>query len=544
MARVTYQQEKTVDAADESLSLLQLARQSGIPHVAACGGNARCSTCRVLVLDGLENLTPRTEAEARLALLKGFEPNIRLACQTHARGPATVRRLVWDERDIELALAGTPHSTGREATLAILFSDIRSFTPFAEHSLPYDVVHVLNRYFRDMGGAVLRHGGYIDKYIGDGLMALFGLDADDPARACRQAVLAALDMQRDLPELNRYLSDHFGTTLEIGIGIHCGSVIVAEIGHPRRMQLTAIGDAVNVASRVESATKEVGARLLVTAEVAAALGGDFVLGRRLAVHLKGTTGDRELVEVLAATAPAGEVAQTSLPLRRELERRMARADAPLFLRLAFHDAISFDPREGTGGANGSIRFPEELAREDNRGLDRAVAILDGWKRELCPVSWSDLIALAGAAAVSKCGGPDIDVPLGRTDVDAADPIAWMPDEHADVAAQKRYFAIRGFTTREYVALMGGHTLGRGRELPFTDDLFTFSNSYYRHLLAPAAADGLASLNPDRILPGDPETRALVEEYAADQSAFFRDFAAAYVKLTLLGVDRDGPHGSG
>lgn len=308
MTRVIFQQEKTIDDADESQSLLQISRGHGIPHVAACGGNARCSTCRVLVLDGLENLTPRTEPETRLARVKGFEPNIRLACQTRVRGPVTVRRLVWDERDIELAMECSATSTGREATLAVLFSDIRSFTPFAEHNLAYDVVHVLNRYFRDMGGAVLRQGGYIDKYIGDGLMALFGLDADDPPRACRQAVLAALDMQRELPELNRYLSHHFGTTLEVGIGIHTGSVIVAEIGHPKRMQLTAIGDVVNVASRVESATKEVGARLLVTAEVAGALGSEFILGRRTTVHLKGTTGERELVEVVAAIPPATESA--------------------------------------------------------------------------------------------------------------------------------------------------------------------------------------------------------------------------------------------
>jgi adenylate cyclase len=300
MARIIFQQDKAVEQADESLSLLDLARRNGIPHVAACGGHARCSTCRVLVLDGLENLTPRTEPESRLAALKGFEPNIRLACQTRARGDATVRRLVWDEHDVELALSCSGTSTGREATLAILFSDIRCFTPFAEHNLPYDVVHILNRYFHDMGGAVLRHGGYIDKYIGDGMMALFGLDADEQARACRQAVSAALDMQRDLPEFNRYLSHHFDTTLEIGIGIHTGSVIVAEIGHPKRMQLTAIGDAVNVASRVESATKEIGTRLLVTADVAAALGDDFTLGRRFTVHLKGTTGERELIEVVAA----------------------------------------------------------------------------------------------------------------------------------------------------------------------------------------------------------------------------------------------------
>jgi hypothetical protein len=395
-----------------------------------------------------------------------------------------------------------------------------------------------------MGAAVLRHGGYIDKYMGDGLMALFGLDADDPERACRQAVLAALDMQHDLPGLNRYLAEHFDASLEIGVGVHAGTVIVAEIGHPRRMQLTAIGDAVNVASRVESATKAVGARVLVTAEVADRLGGDFRFGRRPRLQLKGTSGERELVEVLSAAPPregAGPAGR-SRALRQELERRMARADAPVFLRLAFHDAISYDPREGTGGANGSVSFPEELAREDNRGLDRAVALLSGWREELGPMSRADLIALAGAAAVRKCGGPDIDVPLGRADAAAADPIAWLPDEHADVAAQKRAFAARGFSTREFVALMGGHTLGRARGVPFTEDLFTFSNSYFRRLLAPAAADGLGLLDADRALLDDAETRALAAVYAADESAFFRDFAAAYVKLTLLGADLDGPHG--
>ncbi len=299
MSRVTYQPEKTIEAPEDR-TLLEVARQNGIPHVCACGGHARCSTCRVLVLDGLENLTPRTEPECRLARLKGFEPEVRLACQTRARGPVTVRRLVLDEDDVELAVADTPNSTGREATLAILFSDIRGFTPFAERLLAYDVVHVLNRYFRHTGDAVLRHGGYIDKYIGDGLMALFGLDADDPDGACRHAVRAGLELLAELPGLNRYLGQQFGTTLAAGVGVHVGSVIVAEVGHPRRRQLTAIGDAVNVASRVESATKEVGAPLLVTADVAARLGEGFTLGRRARVRLRGTAAERELVEVLSA----------------------------------------------------------------------------------------------------------------------------------------------------------------------------------------------------------------------------------------------------
>jgi adenylate cyclase len=258
----------------------------------------------VLVMEGLENLSPRTEAEAKLAQLKGFEPNVRLACQTRAFGPATIRRLVWDAKDAELAQSGNCNSCGREASLAILFSDIRNFTPFAERNLAYDVAHVLNRYFLVMGGAVLRHGGYIDKYIGDGMMALFGIDGAEPAVASRQAVLAGMDMIRALPSLNDYLSKYVATSIEIGIGIHTGSVIVAELGHPQRRQLTAIGDAVNVASRVESATKQAGAHVLVTQEVAIHLGGEFQLGRQMTTQLKGTSGERVLVEVLGATGAA------------------------------------------------------------------------------------------------------------------------------------------------------------------------------------------------------------------------------------------------
>src|SRR5262249_46612015 len=159
--------------------------------------------------------------------------------------------VVLDEQDEALADADTPTSTGREETLAVLFSDIRDFTPFTESHLPYDVVHVLNRYFYHMGEVVFAHGGFIDKYIGDGLMAVFGGGGNAPAGACRQAVRCGLGMLTALAELNLYLGRYVGTALEIGIGVHCGAAIVGEIGHPSRMQLTAIGDTVNVASRIE-----------------------------------------------------------------------------------------------------------------------------------------------------------------------------------------------------------------------------------------------------------------------------------------------------
>lgn len=297
MPPVYYQNERLVEEDDATLTLLQVSHKHGLPHASACGGHARCSTCRVLVIDHAENLTPRTQAEALLAGRKGFGDCIRLACQARPLGPVTIRRLVLDDDDREMAERDGPRAAGEERTLAILFSDIRGFTSFAESHLAYDVVHILNRYFRYMGDAVLRHGGYIDKYIGDGLMALFGLEHADADASCRAAVACALDMGAALPELNAYLARQFDQTLRVGIGVHVGEVIVADLGHPHRRQLTAIGDVVNVASRIESATKEVGVSLLVSAEVLARLGPGVRIGQQAQVVLKGIREPRLLTEV-------------------------------------------------------------------------------------------------------------------------------------------------------------------------------------------------------------------------------------------------------
>jgi adenylate cyclase len=301
MFPVVYEQEKVVEENEPGRTILTISRDNGIPHTAACGGHARCSTCRVMVLRGGENLSPRGEAEDRLATLKGLCTNVRIACQTHVLGPITVRRLVHDECDIALAEADAPHSAGNEVSLAVLFSDIRQFTPFVETHLAYDVVHILNRYFHRMGEAVLRHGGYIDKYIGDGLMALFGMDGTDPVGACRQAAVAALAMIDELPHLNDYLSKQFGTTLDFGVGVHFGEVILADVGHPQKRQLTAIGDTVNVASRIESATRSCGARLLVSESLVSRLPGELMLGRSMRTPLKGKSDEQLLYEVLGRT---------------------------------------------------------------------------------------------------------------------------------------------------------------------------------------------------------------------------------------------------
>ncbi len=316
MITIHYENETTVEAADPTQTLLEISLANDIPHVHACGGHARCSTCRVAITKNLENVEPRNAAECELAKSKGLDSNIRLGCQTRVNGPVTIRRLVIDDED--LRDASQTSTSGQERQLAILFSDIRSFTPFTEQNLPYDVVHVMNRYFRRMGDAVQRYDGYIDKYIGDGLMALFGLNSNpdgelelstEEQRAasareiCRDAVLAALDMQKELAEVNRYLHHHLDHEFRIGVGIHFGDVIVGEMGHPDKRQFTALGDNVNTASRIESVTKKAGVPLLISQEVHSILADELTVAKRFRTKLKGKSGDYRLFSVSAVRDP-------------------------------------------------------------------------------------------------------------------------------------------------------------------------------------------------------------------------------------------------
>lgn len=302
--KIDYANEKVVETSEVGKTLLQISLANGVNHTHECGGNARCSTCRVLVLEGLENLCPRNEKEAKLAKTKGFADNIRLACQSIVSGDVKVRRLVIDQDDIETAYSEAGVNRGEERKVAILFSDIRGFTNFSERNLAYDVVHILNRYFRKVGDTVLQHKGYIDKYMGDGLMCLFGLEENNPREICKHAVSTAVAMQQELAKLNEYLKQQFfGEEFKIGIGIHFGDVIVGEIGHPEKHQVTAIGDNVNEASRIETATKKAQASILISDAVREHVDDTFSFGRRFNARLKGKSGTYRLHEILWMNTP-------------------------------------------------------------------------------------------------------------------------------------------------------------------------------------------------------------------------------------------------
>jgi len=256
---------------ERGASVLDALRGAGIPHASVCGGRGRCSTCRVRVGAGAEHLAAPSVAEKRVLGRIGAPPNVRLACQVQPIRNLEVTPLLPPTATARDGFSRAGHLAGQEQEIAVLFADMRAFTRMSEAKLPYDVVFVLNRYFAALGQAIEAAGGRVDKFIGDGVMALFGVgsDLDD---GCRRAVACARLMADNLAGLNEALSGDLNLPLRIGIGIHAGPVIVGEMGYDAATHLTAIGDTVNIASRLEELTKEFEVQLVMSEAVAARSG--------------------------------------------------------------------------------------------------------------------------------------------------------------------------------------------------------------------------------------------------------------------------------
>jgi adenylate cyclase len=244
-------------------SILEASRLAGIPHYSVCGGKGRCSTCRVKVLNSKGPLPPPGEIEQTTLRRIHADSDVRLGCQLRPTSDLNIALLVSPPQQSDLPADAQPARPGREEEIAILFCDLRNFTTLSEAKLPYDVVFLLNRYFTIVGQAVEQAGGHLDKFIGDGAMALFGL-GEDADRACRNAMKAAATILRDIAILNEGLEKQFAVRLEVVVGIHSGPSIVGVMGYGAAKTLTAIGDTVNVASRLESKAKEFGAAIVVS----------------------------------------------------------------------------------------------------------------------------------------------------------------------------------------------------------------------------------------------------------------------------------------
>ena len=269
--RVTYPENLSV-VAPCGMSILEVSRMAHRPHVSICGGRARCTTCRVRVDKTDDTLPPPNDLEAHALARIGAPLGLRLACQLRPHVDLSVAPLLQPE----LAFSTHTHAArgkafGEERQVTILFIDLRGSTRLAEARLPYDVVFLLNYYFAEMAAAVDEAGGHYSNFTGDGLMALFGLDgrADHGAEA---ALVCARGMLERLEALNEQIASELTEPLAMGIGIHTGPAIVGQMGPPKTPILSALGDAVNTAARLESATKEMDAPLVVSRDTLDAAG--------------------------------------------------------------------------------------------------------------------------------------------------------------------------------------------------------------------------------------------------------------------------------
>lgn len=288
----------------DETNLLQALLRASVPIAHACGGAALCSTCRVRLIDGHEACSPRTPAETAMAERLQLPDDIRLACQTTVRGDVRIHRLVLDSEDeaiaSQLGSAGGP--VGHEAELAVLFADVAGYTTLADALPAYDIVHVLNRFFDGAERAINAAGGRVNNYMGDAVMALFGPDAEPPPAL--SAVRAGLGIQRAAASLDTYVKELYGRNFSVRVGVHFGRVVVGALGGAGTRRETAIGDAVNVASRVESANKESGTKMLVSDEVRGRVADHVVFGGTFDLPLRGKQGRFLVHEVIGlATEP-------------------------------------------------------------------------------------------------------------------------------------------------------------------------------------------------------------------------------------------------
>ncbi|XP_065848771.1 putative L-ascorbate peroxidase 6 [Euphorbia lathyris] len=246
----------------------------------------------------------------------------------------------------------------------------------------------------------------------------------------------------------------------------------------------------------------------------------------------------QLYESIEGSGANATQLDTYMLMKGEVRKVVSKSKAAGVLRLVFHDAGTFEINDNSGGMNGSIIF--ELDRPENAGLKKSLKVVEKAKKEvdaIQPVSWADMIAVAGAEAVSICGGPTIPVELGRLDSVAPDAEGRLPEESLNASGLKQSFRTKGLSTQELVALSGAHTLGsKGFGSPTL-----FDNSYYKILLekpwisSSAGMPSMIGLPSDRALIEDTECLRWIRKYADDEAMFFEDFKDAYVKLVNSGA---------
>jgi len=250
-------------------SLLEASHKAGRYHESVCGGRGRCTTCRVRVTSSLGELPKPNKIEQSVINRLNFDQSLRLACQLRPETDIEINPLIklvnHDKQN--LRFSNQENLSGIEKETVIMFCDLRGFTRLSDGKMPFDVVFILNKYFKLVTDAVEENKGRIDKFIGDGVMAIFDKDTTI-SKNCKNALKGAAMITTYLNDLNDELSTEDIEPLRLGIGIHSGNAIIGKMGYGEASTDTAIGDTVNVASRLEQLTKDYSCQLMFSSIVA------------------------------------------------------------------------------------------------------------------------------------------------------------------------------------------------------------------------------------------------------------------------------------
>ncbi len=290
LIRLSYGNGRTI-RVPIGLSVLEASTRFNIPHSSVCGGRARCSTCRIRIVGDCSDLPQPSNREAFVLerVGAGGDPAIRLACQLRPTADIAFFQIFPPHTGIAAASRRAPSHSGKERYVVSMFVDMRGSTKLAEQLLPFDTVFIINRFLTAVSQAVVECGGQPNQFVGDGLLALFGLSSN-PQTACQQAIEAAGRIAVHVDALNEFLGDDVPEPLRFGIGIHGGEVIIGDIGSQEHTVFTALGDSVNVAARLQDMTKALSCEVVLSQDV-----------------------------LKIAGLPAGDLPRTEVPIRGRVE---------------------------------------------------------------------------------------------------------------------------------------------------------------------------------------------------------------------------------
>ena len=282
MPKITCFPDNKVIEVRPSKTLLENLLNEDIPHTHACGGEGNFSTCRVMILEGIENCSNATHLETALAERLDFPFHVRLACQTKITGNVTVRRLVVDQDDIDIIenqlISGNVNNNDR--SVALLSASIQSAMNFDEVNFHYDIVYVMNRYFHKIQKVIDQYQGVTTNVMGTKVLAVFGIQGDS-LNPVENAVWAGIDLLEAVKELNIFLEKMSYQPINLSVAIHYGPTVFVPVGDNKKSFLTALGDNANFIHNLEKTGQEQGIQLLVSNTVYPFVMDKAVMGRKV-----------------------------------------------------------------------------------------------------------------------------------------------------------------------------------------------------------------------------------------------------------------------